>query len=334
MRVGLRIASGPYAAASALRNLAFDRGLRSIQRVPAPVVSVGNLTVGGTGKTPIVEYVARWFRRRHLRVAILSRGYGATSGRNDEALLLEENLPDVPHLQGPDRALVARIACGELESQVLILDDGFQHRRLHRDLDVVLLDATDPFGGGWQLPAGLLRESRNSLARADLIVLTRGDAVEPPTCDRIREQIRDLAADKPVVVTRFVPDRLIRYERPETPIEEARHLKALAFCGVGNPNAFRRTLTDIAANITEFRCYPDHHDYTRADVTDLIAWVRAERPQAILTTQKDLVKICLTDIAGLPLFAVGITTHVVDGAQHLETSLQRIVEASLTQLQP
>src|SRR5262249_14145626 len=124
LRFGLRLFSWPYASVVALRNWLFDRGWKRGHQAQGPVVSVGNLTLGGTGKTPAVEYIARHFRRQDRRVAILSRGYGSASGRNDEALVLEDNLPDVPHLQGPDRAALAETAVEELESELLILDDG------------------------------------------------------------------------------------------------------------------------------------------------------------------------------------------------------------------
>src|SRR5262249_14336937 len=156
-----------YGLAVRLRNLCYHLGWKRSYRAPVPVVSVGNLTVGGTGKTPCVEYVARYYREHDLRVAILSRGYGGSSrpptpssGRNDEARVLEENLPDVPHLQGADRVALATVAVEELDSEVLVLDDGFQHRRLARNLDVVLVDTTVPWGYGYLLPRGLLREPR------------------------------------------------------------------------------------------------------------------------------------------------------------------------------
>src|SRR5207244_2544053 len=151
------------------------RGWKRVERAGVPVVSVGNLTLGGTGKTPCVEYVCRFYRGLDLLVAILSRGYGAEHGPNDEALVLEEDLPDVPHLQGADRVALARVAVEELESEVLVLDDGFQHRRLGRDLDIVLLDALEPFGLGRLFPPGLLREPVGSLRRAGVVVLSGAD---------------------------------------------------------------------------------------------------------------------------------------------------------------
>ncbi len=155
---GCALASVGYGAVVAVRNAGFDRGWKQTHRAAVPVVSVGNLTLGGTGKTPMVEWLARWYRRRGLRVAILSRGYGQERGLNDEGQVLEENLPDVPHLQDPDRVALAGIAVHELESELIVLDDGFQHRRLARDLDLVLLDALEPFGLGHLFPRGLLRE--------------------------------------------------------------------------------------------------------------------------------------------------------------------------------
>src|SRR5262249_10280904 len=162
-----------------------DWGWKQQRRASVPVVSVGNLTLGGTGKTPCVEYVARFYRERDKRVAILSRGYGAEEGHNDEALVLEANLTDVPHLQAADREALAAVALEELESEVLVLDDGFQHRRLARDLDLVLIDATNPWGHGYLFPRGLLREPVSGLRRADAVILTRCDQASDKDRGRI-----------------------------------------------------------------------------------------------------------------------------------------------------
>ncbi|HZW29293.1 MAG TPA: tetraacyldisaccharide 4'-kinase, partial [Isosphaeraceae bacterium] len=178
-RTLLSCAAAGYGAAIALRNGSFEHGWLRVHRLGVPVVSVGNLTVGGTGKTPMVEWLARWFRARRRRVVIVSRGYRGEQGLNDEGLVLEENLPDVPHLQDRDRVRAGRVALQELEADILVLDDGFQHRRLARDLDVVLIDALEPFGLGHLLPRGLLREPVRSLRRADLVVLSRADLVDP-----------------------------------------------------------------------------------------------------------------------------------------------------------
>src|SRR5262249_9121751 len=155
------------------------------------------------------EYVAGFYRRDERRVAVLSRGYGSAGGRNDEALVLEENLPDVPHLQGVDRVALARTAVEELESEVLVLDGGFQHRRLARDLHLVLIDATEPWGYGYLLPRGLLREPRSSLRRAGLVVLTRCDQAGADRVAALRREVRRYAPAVPVVETQHGPVELV-----------------------------------------------------------------------------------------------------------------------------
>src|SRR5262249_31147228 len=169
-----------------------------------------------------------------LRVAILSRGYGSDQGPNDEALVLEENLPDVPHLQGPDRAALAAVAVEELESEVLLLDDGFQHRRLGRDLDLVLLDATDAWGGGHLLPRGLLREPPSGLRRAGAVVLTRVDQAEPPALERLRRRVARLAPGVPVAESVHRAEGLVN-GTAAAPLGVLRERPVAGFCGIGNP---------------------------------------------------------------------------------------------------
>jgi tetraacyldisaccharide 4'-kinase len=316
----------PYGWATRVRNWLYDRGWKGSARAPVPVVSVGNLTLGGTGKTPCVEHVARWFRRHDRRVALLSRGYGSRTGRNDEALVLEENLPDVPHLQGADRAALARVAVEELESEVLVLDDGFQHRRLGRDLDLVLVDATAPWGHGHLFPRGLLRESPRSLRRADLMLLTRCDQVSPDDIVRIHGQAARFAPEVPVIETTHQPVTLVNADRVEESLDALTRHPVAAFCGLGNPEAFRRTLTALGAMVAAFRAFPDHHAYTRADVEELRGWARQQAQGALLvTTQKDLVKVRLSRLGDRALWALRIRLHVRTGEDVLERKLQQVL---------
>jgi tetraacyldisaccharide 4'-kinase len=325
-RLGLRAAALPYGAAVRLRNAGYRMGWLHSERVSVPVVSVGNLTVGGTGKTPCVEYVAGFYRARDLRVAVLSRGYGTAGGRNDEALVLEENLPDVPHLQGADRVRWARAAIEELESEVLVLDDGFQHRRLARDLDLVLVDATCPWGHGYLLPRGLLREPPAALRRAGVVVLTRCDQVDSPDRQRLRAAVHQLAPDVPVVETAHRPVALLDARRSNWPLEGVRGGPIAAFCGIGNPRAFRRTLDDLGAALCAFREYPDHHPYTRDDVEELRRWARGlPRDSVVVTTQKDLVKLRLPDLEGRPLKALRIRLQVEAGREDIERRLLSVL---------
>ena len=327
LRGGLRLLSAPYGWATALRNRLYDWGWKRSERAAVPVVSVGNLTVGGTGKTPCVEYIARFYRETGLLVAILSRGYGAEHGPNDEALVLEENLPDVPHLQGADRVGLARAAVEELESEVLVLDDAFQHRRLMRDLDVVLVDATNPWGHGHLLPRGLLRESPRGLRRAGVVVLTRCDQVSEQERAELREQVRRLSPHAAVVETRHGPVELVNSEQETAGLDGLRARPVAAFCGIGNPEAFRRTLTDRGAQVSDFRTYPDHHPYSRGDVEELRRWAEGQPADALLvTTQKDLVKLGLTSLAGRPLWALRVRLQGLtdEGLAPLDDRLRQI----------
>jgi tetraacyldisaccharide 4'-kinase len=313
-RGGLYAASLAYAAGVGFRNRLFDAGWRRQQRVAVPVVSVGNLTLGGTGKTPCVEYLARFYSNRGLRVAILSRGFGSRGVPNDEALVLRENLPGVPHLQGADRVAIARQAVEDLRAELLILDDGFQHRRLYRDLDIVLLDATQAFRRGRLFPRGLYREQPSSLRRAHAVVISRRDQAEVDDARGLVRAVRALAPQAPVVETEHAPIAWMQVGRPDRPVDVLRDEPVAAFCGIGNPEAFRRTLCDVGAGPIAFRTYSDHHAYSPADLEDLRHWAeRLPASASIATTQKDLVKLRVSEIAGRELLALRVGLQVRAG---------------------
>ncbi len=321
LRSILWVAASLYALGVKIRNLAFDQGWKRIERVEVPVVSVGNLTLGGTGKTPMVEWVARWFRSRGARVGLLSRGYGQVEGLNDEGRVLEDNLPDCPHLQGSDRVLLARTAIEELESQVLILDDGFQHRRLARDLDIVLLDVLEPFGTGRIFPRGLLREPIRSLRRADIVVLSRADLIDVPTRDAIRAEAERECGPLRWVSASHAPQSLIDADGRSFSLSDLQGARVVAFCGIGNPEGFRRTLAKIGVKPLGFRTFPDHHPYGRTDVDDLSRWVRDLGADLALTTQKDLVKLRTPNLGPVPLRALRIGLKILDGEAILDEAL-------------
>ena len=199
-RAGLQLLAIPYGIVIYCRNQRFDKQSSASTEISIPVISVGNITTGGTGKTPLVEFIARYLRQQQIRVTIVSRGYGSQEGKpNDEALELERKLPDVPHLQNPDRVAAARMAIAEFEAQLILLDDAFQHRRIKRDLDIVLIDATCPFGYGHLLPRGLLREPLRNLKRADLIAITRVDQISTEQCQKLEKQIQRFNASADIV---------------------------------------------------------------------------------------------------------------------------------------
>jgi len=337
-RAALAMASVPYGLAVSGRNRLWDAGWKAAQRASVPVVSIGNLTLGGTGKTPAVEWVARFYRSLDFRVAVLSRGYGSTGGANDEALLLEENLPDVPHLQGTDRAALARIAVEELESELLILDDGFQHRRLERDLDVVLIDSTNPWGYGWLFPRGLLREPLCALKRADLVVLTRCDLISANRLAQLRKEVEKLAPGKPLVESLHAAQQLVRCVHgkeaeghgegmTQAPLGLLQGRPVAGFCGIGNPDAFRETLERLQGKLVSWRTYPDHHPYSRQDVEELREWAAQLPADAIVvTTQKDLVKLRLAELKGRPLWALRIALQITAGQDVLDRLLKGVLQ--------
>lgn len=328
LRWGLRTASVPYDIAARLRNRLYEQGLKQTHRVNVPVVSIGNLTMGGTGKTPCVEYVARRFHEQGRRTAILSRGYGSQRGRNnDEAMLLADNLPGVPHLQGRDRVALALAAVTKLKSEVLVLDDGFQHRRLARDLDIVLIDATDPWGHGFSFPRGLLREPLAGLSRAGVVILTRCDLCDRLERGRLREAIAQWAIQAPVAEARHAPVDLVNVAHETAPLDSLRRRSVAAFCGIGNPESFRRTLAKLGVVVGAFRTFPDHHAYAPGDLDDLADWAgQQESDCLILTTQKDLVKLRQTELDGRALWALRIRLQFEAGEELLQRKLQEVLQ--------
>ncbi len=329
-RGGLQLLAPLYGAAVVLRNAGFDIGIRKAHRADVPVVSIGNLTTGGTGKTPFAAYIARWLAERGQRVCFLSRGYRAETGQvNDEALVLAQLCPDVPHLQNPDRVASAQRAVAQWNSDVLILDDGFQHRRLARDLDIVLIDAANPWGYGHLLPRGLLREPFTGLRRADLVVITRVDQASDDHLNAIRKRIADHTTVDCVEVS-FPPARLINAAGAMADIDSLLGQPLAVFCGIGNPSAFRTTVEALGLTIAAFREFPDHHFYTPDDVAQLTRWAADSGATASLVTQKDLVKLSLTAWEGMPLWAIEIGCQVHRGEAALSAALTSLVQSSST----
>lgn len=311
LRAGLRIASLAYGAAVCWRRWRYDHRRAAIHRVDVPVISVGNLTTGGTGKTPLVCFIAQQLRDAGLRVALVSRGYGrGEAALNDEALELEQRLPDVPHIQDPDRVKAAEIAVEELASQVIVLDDGFQHRRLHRDLEIVVIDATCPFGFGALLPRGMLREPLSSIRRAEIAILSHCDAVEPEQRAAIRRRYLRLNDQLAWFESAHRPRRLVGQRGAKTiekSLDVLRGKRVAAFCGIGNPEAFAETIRQCEADLVAFKPLADHAEFDQQTMNDLVGWLGTLGPiDWILCTHKDLVKVRADRLAGIDLFAVQI----------------------------
>jgi tetraacyldisaccharide 4'-kinase len=250
---------------------------------------------------------------------IVSRGYGAIEGQyNDEALELAQALPDVPHVQNRDRVAGARHAIAEFQPQVILLDDGFQHRRLARDLDIVLLDALEPFGFEHVFPRGTLREPLAGLARAHVVCLSRADAVPADERETVRDRVAQLAPQADWCELAHTASALTNASGQSQPLESLAGQRVAAFCGIGNPAGFRHTLSATGCHIAAWREFPDHHSYTPADLQSVAEAAAAAGAQSIVCTQKDLVKVQRDELGNLPLWAVTIEMQFLSGQEALE----------------
>ena len=325
-RAGLGALSPLYRAAVGARNWAYDRGWRSSKTLARPVISVGNLTAGGTGKTPVVAWLCERLHERGIRPAILLRGYKAAPGqKGDEQRLLEGLLgPGTPVEADPDRAAAAeRVLARSPGVQAFVLDDGFQHRRVQRDVDLVLIDATQPFGHGRLLPRGLLREPISSLRRAYAVLITRAEP-EDPRILPLRETIARRTS-APVFQCRFAVDRIVDAGGALVSVA-GRPVHAV--CGIGNPRSFLEKLQRAGANVRDHAIFADHHAYTPADVQRISAAAR-QSGALVVTTTKDWVKIRSlwpSDAAG----RIAILEQRLEFQDGQETGLLNVIVPALT----
>ncbi len=324
-RGALRALEPLYRIAINRRNAALDRRPEKSIAVSVPVISIGNLTTGGTGKTPMVRWVVEALTATGERPAIVSRGYGSVDGKpNDEARELALYLPDIPHLQDKDRVAAARMAIEKHGATRIVLDDGFQHRRLRRDLDIVLIDATAPFGHGHLLPRGLLREPLQSLSRADLVVVTRVDQVEGIELEKIIARVATFVPTERILRVRMAADHLRDVHGKRTGLDALAGRSVVGFCGIGNPAAFLRTLADLSYNVVEFVTWPDHWAFSVADGQRLDAIASRTGAEALICTVKDLVKIRELPLATTPARAVVIAVQFVEGEEVFRSSVAEL----------
>ena len=338
LRAGMSVAEPFYAATAAARNRLFDAGaLRSV-RLPRPVISVGNITTGGTGKTPLVRWLVGRLRDHGKHVAVLSRGYKASPGTlGDEQLMLDGLLNGpgsanpVSIVANPDRVAAATVLLRQRpEINVFLLDDGFQHRRVRRDLDVVVVSATSPFGYGHVLPRGMLREPMKGLSRAGAFVITHADAVGPATLVEIERQVRRHNLAAPLYQSVHAPSAL-RSQHESFPVEELRVRSWFAFCGIGDPQAFLNQLEALGGRRAGWRFFPDHHHYTPADLAELRHKAMTGGADVMVTTEKDWAKVGGLVSAGggaesLPVWRVDVELRFrADDGERLWDQVRRVV---------
>jgi tetraacyldisaccharide 4'-kinase len=285
-----------YNFITSLRNTGYSFGILKQHRLDIPVISIGNITVGGTGKTPTVIFIAKWLAQRGIKTCILSRGYGRKetgpvvvigSEENnwnscltgDEPLLLARHLPDTPIIVDADRVRGGQLAQQRFQPDMILLDDGLQHRRLYRDIDIVTFRSISPFGNGFILPVGPLRESRRRLRKAHLFWFNGPKSTAAGFFPEI-----------PVIRADYHPVDLLD-DAGKTHSLPSDELAVVAFSGLANPAGFRHTLLSLAIKPKAFISYADHHAYNARD----IAWLEEQREKEqvpfLLTTEKDWVKL-------------------------------------------
>jgi tetraacyldisaccharide 4'-kinase len=301
-----------YGAVMRVRRALYRGGTLASYRIEAPVISVGNITTGGSGKTPLVEWIARSFAREGKHPCVLTRGYGrlaphqrvlvsdgeriladALEGGDEPRLLAEDLLGAAAIISDRDRVAAARWAAQNLQSDLFILDDGFQHLRIKRDLDLVTVDAMNPFGGGKLLPRGRLREPLSTLACADGVVITRADMIADS--DGLRARLQSLSKGQPVMLSRVRTSRvrMLPTIQASNKLTSANSLPQTlaAFCAIGNSQAFFAHLTRDGHSLIYTRSFRDHHIYTQADADMLAREAQACGALALVTTAKDAVKL-------------------------------------------
>jgi tetraacyldisaccharide 4'-kinase len=317
LRVALWPLSVLYEAAARLRASLYRHRIFAQRRLDGTVISVGNLTVGGTGKTPMVLWLAERLIAEGRHPAILTRGYRGQRSRNDRGLpaadevaLLRMRLGGRAQLGvGKDRYASGRV----LErhgAEWFILDDGFQHLALHRDVDVVLLDAGDPFGGGQLLPCGRLREPLAALRRASIVVITRSEHA-PAVESLVRRH-----TNAPIFYAQAELQTVLRAPAlaVEWPLAERSSARVFAFCGIGNPRAFFDDLRRWGFSVAGERSFRDHHRYSPADLAALEGAAVAARADAMICTEKDVFNLCDAGAGTLPVYACRIGLAIADAA--------------------
>lgn len=349
-RAGLGVLSAAYEQGVKQRNKKFDKQ-EGVVRATVPVISVGNITAGGTGKTPMVRYICQYLETANYAPAILSRGYRAKDNEDtiivsrrgrlevtpavsgDEAWLLGKGLGHTSVVIGRKRAKSAQLATATLGSDILVLDDGFQHRQLSRDLDIVLIDAANPFGYGHVLPRGLLREPLTSLRRADVIVLTKTDQVPKDILFGIKQQLLKWAPQAPIMTTVHQPLGIqslaswTRNEAPQVTSFGTEPLNFLTVSGIGQPDSFRHTVTSLGYAVCHSLDFGDHHEYTTDDIVRMWSEAFAKGANAIVTTEKDAVKLsqlqAVHDLK-IPVYVIPIGITFVEGEEEFKSYISKV----------
>lgn len=332
-----------YEMAVRMRMVLYEQEYFKPRALDKSVISIGNITLGGTGKTPLVEYIARYLAEENIEVGILSRGYKRRDSSapyivvsdgervlanveqaGDEPYMLANKLKGVKIVVGADRFRAGQLAIKELGCEVLILDDGFQHLSLKRDLDILVLDATDPFGGGEMVPYGRMREPIYALRRAQVIIVTRAD--RPFDQEELSRIIDGLGMNVPIIYAyhdlvglREFPDNKV------APLRKLNRARVGVLCAIGNPQVFMGDLEAYQAQLVCEHLFPDHHRYSQDDIDKVVKEAQAAGAEFIATTEKDAVKLAGLSFGEMPVYITEIKAEFEDEVKLKSVLLRTIM---------
>lgn len=289
----------------------YDNGVLKIRRLPCPVICVGNITAGGTGKTPTVMHLARLFQKRNFRPVVLTRGYKRKSKKpilpvsdgkailttpqesGDEPYLIASGLKNVPVVVGADRYITGMFSKEHFDADIFILDDGFQHLKLYRNINILLIDASNPAGNGSMLPAGILREPLAGISRADCIIISRADEGDKSKAEAL---VRSYNKKAPVYYSSLKVSGIMDSYRKTYSRDYINGKSLLLFSGIGNPGSFKRSVIENGGIIKREIRFPDHHWYNNKDMERISLEAERLSAEAIITTEKDMTRINGADL--------------------------------------
>ena len=340
IRVALSFLAIIYSSAIDAYLSLYKIGLKKSEKLSVPVVCVGNLTTGGTGKTPTTIAICKLLLAQGKRPAIILRGYGganeygcavvsdgkrkllAVSESGDEAQLLANALPEVPVIVGKDRIRSGKLAIERFAPDVIVMDDGFQHWRLHRDLDIALLNSVAPFDNGWTVPRGMLRESKKGLNRAQIVLLTNSHRAGPKQVEAVKNQVTRLAPNAKVFLSELTVSGVKQSVSGEMcNLDTVKQNKFAAFSAIGNPASFEHLLEEIGLKLVKCFRYRDHETLNLSEMLTLSSEAKAAGADAIITTEKDYVK--------LPEFKSDLPNYILEVEMKIECEsefIQRVGE--------
>jgi len=332
LRLLLGLASLIYRIIIFVRNYLYSSGRFKKHRAESVVISVGNITAGGTGKTPLVIWLCKYLESKKINCAIFSRGYKTDKGKfSDEPAILARSCPDAKIIVNCNRVEGASEAINKFGTKVCVMDDGFQHRRLCRELDIVTIDAIRPFGFGRMLPAGLLRESVKSLRRANAVVITRCDQVTSEKLKKTEEKL--LSINPSLVIAKSTHSAVCvkRQSKKEMSIEEAKGRKVFAFCGIGNPDAFLKTINGLEFDVVGWKIYNDHYRYQAEDIEDIYEEARYFHADMILSTEKDWNKAILAgaDNRDIDFSYLAVELEFTGGEERITELIDKVLSGKI-----